>query len=606
MPSVRRPRRSSLVLIACLCVAESGSPVAAQAPPEEPDLAYEVVAEATQEPLSMEVAPDGRVIWAERAGTITVLTPQGTRIVAAELRPACNLNASCEPEPDYLMRRPNRLGVGGLEEGGVHGLLLHRNFEKNNLIFVYRSVAGTQKEVEPGHHWGEFHLSTFELDPGTNLLDLSSEKVLLTVPAEWDHCCHYGGDLDYLPDGTITLTTGDDVEASSSSGYGPRDHTAPWRNGELTSANPADRRGKILRLREDGSVPDGSRPGEIANPFVGTEGYQPYIDDSRKNVFVGKRANKPGDGWIEFDPYVYALGFKQPWRAVVHPASGTLYVSDVGPDAGVDDPQRGPAGYEEINKVPLGGGTHYGWPRCIGPNWPYRDVNWETLEVGGKLDCSDTAVKTRPVGSHRVHRTGMVGAIMYYANSGSKKWPVVGTGGKTSEPVAFYPADAKGPLRLPKRYNNRLFMLEYSRNFILSVGSNPKTGKLNLDNEDMWLVTPPRYSVNPDPSNPTGIASFQQGQFWGPTEAEVGPDGALYFLEYGTMIYAAANGRVSRIKCAGCQPSNPSLNYGLPLDAAPAGVAGQPGRGEGGVPAVVLAVMLLTGMGALRRRRLVA
>ena len=143
-------------------------------------------------------------------------------------RPRRVLQRTCarcaSPSPITSAHPPNRLGVGGLEEGGLHGLL-HRNFAKNNKIFLYRSVAGTRKEVAKGVFWGEFHLSSFTLDPQTNLLDLSSEKVLLKVPAEWDYCCHYGGDLDYLPDGTITLTVGDDVDAASSGGYGPRDKT---------------------------------------------------------------------------------------------------------------------------------------------------------------------------------------------------------------------------------------------------------------------------------------------------------------------------------------------------------------------------------------------
>ena len=604
---LRRLLSSTLGLLAAVCLAVPALPAGAQAPAEESDLAYEVLAESTHEPLALDVAPDGRVIWAERDGTINVLTPQGLRVVAAELRPAGNLCASCEPEPDYLARQPNRLGVGGLEEGGLLGILLHRDFAENNLIYTYRSVAGTRTEVAPGLFWGEFHLSTFELDPSTNLIDTASEKVILKVPAEWDHCCHYAGDLDYLPDGTITLTTGDDVDASASGGYGPRDHTAPWLNGELTSANPADRRGKVLRLREDGSVPDGSVKGEVPNPFIGMEGYNPYIKDSRRNVYVGKRAGKPGDGWIRFDPYVYAMGFKQPWRAVVHPKTGALYVSDVGPDAGADDPQRGRAGYEELNRVPFGGGTHQGWPRCIGPNWPYRDVNWETMKVGGKLDCSGGAVVARPLGAKSPVVKGMDGALLYYPSATSERWPIVGSGGKTSEPVAFYPADAKGPLRLPKRYNNRLLMLEWSRSFMLSIGSDPKTDTLNLDNDDMWLVTPPKYSVNPGTSNPQGAVSLQQGRFMSPVDGKVGPDGAFYFLEYGTTFYAGANGRLSRIKCAGCMPADPSLNYGLPVDAAPAGIAGAPGAGRGALPAaaVVTAVVVL-GLSAVRRRRLVA
>lgn len=601
----RRVLPLTIALVFAVSVLSPALPAAAQTA-EESDLAYEVLAEGTSEPLVLEIAPDGRLIWAERDGTIQVLSPNGVLVVAGEMRPAANLCVPCEPEPDYLSRPPNRLGVGGLEEGGVHGLILHSNFEKNNRIFVYRSVAGTRKKVAPNLFWGEFRLSSFVLDPSTNLIDMSSEKVILKVPAEWDNCCHYGGDLDRLPDGTITLTVGDDVDPSSSGGYGARDHTAPWLNGELTSANPADMRGKILRLNEDGSVPDGSQPGVRANPFLGMEGYNPYIEDTPKNVYVGKRAGKPGDGWIEFNPYVYAMGFKQPWRAVVHPQTGTMYVSDVGPDAGVYDPKRGSPGYEEINRVPYGGGTNYGWPRCIGANLPYRDVNWKTMKVGEWLDCSKDAVVARPIGSNRrATVTGMTGSVMYYPSAESKEWPIVGSGGKTSEPVAFYEADTNGPLSLPKRYDNRLFLLEWSRSFMLSIGSNPRTGNLDLDNKDMWLVTPPPYSVNPGTTNPQGIVSAQRGRFMAPADAKVGPDGALYFLEYGATYYQQGQGRLSRLKCAGCMPADASLNYGLKPDVKAAGVG--PTSSGGGIPfpPAVVVVLVAATIGFVRRRRVV-
>jgi len=361
-------------------------------------------------------------------------------------------------------------------------------------------------------------------------------------------------------------------------------------------------------------VPNGKQPGVRRNPFVGMEGYNPYIKDSPKNVYVGKAAGKPGDGWIKFDPYVYAMGFKQPWRAAVHPKTGTLYVSDVGPDAGADDPKRGPRGFEEISRVPYGGGTHYGWPRCIGPNWSYMDVDWKKMKTHGKLDCSGSAPIARPIGSNKTTVRGMTGASMYYSGGlcdGSEnktttydcdRWPIVGSGGKTSEPVAFYPAATKGPLRLPKRYNDRLFVLEHARSFILSIGSDP-AGNLNLNNKDMWLVTPPKYSVNPDASNPQGIVSAERGQFLSPVDGDVGPDGAFYFLEYGAFFYSPG-GRVARIKCAGCMPSDQSMNYGL--DSQPVHAGFVPLEGTTSFPIVpIVAAIAALGIGIVRRRRLV-
>ncbi|MFT5222531.1 MAG: glucose/arabinose dehydrogenase, partial [Glaciecola sp.] len=566
----------------------------------------------------VEVASDGRVIWAERGGAIKMLTSDGVPLVLAQLTPAGNACPTCAPEPDYLFPyddpagsasngevtpdRPQRLGVGGFEEGGLHGLLLDDEFAENGLLYVYYSVPNTRREVATGVYWGDFALSSLVMDPTTNLIDLATEEVLLTVPAEWDHCCHYGGDIDYLPDGTLLLTTGDDVEAASSGGYGPRDESGHWLNAELTSANPADRRGKILRLREDGSVPDGSIAGENPNPFIGMEGYNPYIEDSAESPWVGENVGTPGDGWIEFDPYIYAMGFKQPFRAAVMP-NGDLYTGDVGPDAGSDDPERGPRGFEEINRVPLGGGTHYGWPRCQGPNWAYMDVDWSTLDSSGPLDCSDTAAVARPVGTSEATVTGMTGADIYYANTscdGSDgsvdypcdQWPTLGTGSKTSEPTFYYPPNQTGDLALPQKYRDRLWSLEWSRNYIVTIPVNPVTGDLDLRDETFDLV------------EPAGMALA------GPIDAEIGPDGAVYVVEYGVFFYAQFTGRLSRISAAQTQPAPETEPEPAPApstagedgSAAPKSAdATLPATGAGLSTAAVFA--LLGAVGTRRRRR---
>lgn len=73
--------------------------------------------------------------------------------------------------------------------------------------------------------------------------------------------------------------------------------------------------GKVLRLNEDGSVP-------ADNPFVGRSGYRPEI---------------------------YTLGHRSASGLAVHPASGAVYLSEMGPNGG-----------DEINL--LKPGANYGWP----------------------------------------------------------------------------------------------------------------------------------------------------------------------------------------------------------------------------------------------------
>ena len=291
-----------------------------------------------------------------------------------------------------------------------------------------------------------------------------------------------------------------------------------------------------------------------------------------------------------------------------------MYVSDVGPDsAGSYDPadelyahDRGPAGLEEINAVPLGGGTHAGWPRCVGPNLPYTDVDWQTLEVGDPLNCGEGAHLIRPVDgdADTVISDSMHPAEFYYPSAASDEWPMVGTGGKTSEPVAFYP-DHDGPLALPDAFNDRLLVLEWSRKYILTAPSDPTTGEVFWDNDEMFIAQLNTTTVNPDVSTPQGIVSTTQGQLMAPIDGAVNPvDGAFYFLEYGAFFYAGANGRLARIKCEGCQ-SDIANDYGVAAATAPALPSAT--AGMGGLP--LIPVLLISALAipavAIRRRKIV-
>lgn len=557
MASGRKLTRSGIVALLTLLLTMPmiGRPLQrASAQSASADVEYEVLTEDTQDPLMIQVAPDGRVIWTEREGALKVLLPNGKQITAGRLPVSANQCDDCLVQDDPP-----------LEEGGLHGLLLAKNFMKTGRLYLFRSVPGSRN---PKTKFGVFRLSTFVLNDN-NKLDKSSEKKILDVKVEWDHCCHYGGNLEWMPDGTILLSTGDDVPASSSGGYGAREKTNKWLNAELSVQDPSDRRGKILRLMPDGSVPDGSKRGVEPNPYLGRSIKNPYIPDHSGN---------PDDHKIKVDPYVYSIGYKQPFRGAVHPSTGTFYLGDVGPDAYMPDPSKGPRGHEEINIVKPGGGVNHGWPRCIADNQPYHDYNWKTSTDNGPLDCSK-----------------MTGAVLYYPHDVSEQWPTLQAGGVTSIPAAFYPESTKGALRLPERFNNKLFFLEFSRSFVATIPVE-ENGDLNVSPEAIEMVTPFLSGPTPRPTSPI--------------DATVGPDGALYFLEYGTGFYNAPGSKVSRLKCAGCVPDKndyPGFKGSLGTPASSGGKT--PSRPSGGTPSaipVLLALVAAAGTMGFSRRRAIA
>ena len=82
-------------------------------------------------------------------------------------------------------------------------------------------------------------------------------------------------------------------------------------------------------------------------------------------------------------PEIYAMGFRNPFRLTVDPKTGWILMGDYGPDAGDDNPNRGPQGSVEYNVVTSPG--NYGWPYCIRENTAYNDYNFATGASGAAV-----------------------------------------------------------------------------------------------------------------------------------------------------------------------------------------------------------------------------
>jgi aldose sugar dehydrogenase len=468
---------------------------------------------ATQDPTTLEVTSDGRVIFAERKGVLKIWHQDGRLVEAGRIPVSANACPECPGEP--------------IEEGGLHGLLLDRDFDQTGLLYLFYSVPHSK---DPVTNEGIFRLSRFVLRG--EVLDVGSEEPIFEVPAYWPQCCHYGGDLQWMADGTILLSTGDDTIPHQSNGYAPRDKRPgwEWNDADRTSQNPLDLRGKILRLNPDGSVP-------ADNPHVGDPAY---------------------------NPYVYAMGFRSPYRISLHGPTQTVYVGPFGPGALQANPSRGPQGYDEFETVPPRGGTNHGWPHCTGDNEPFIDYDFATGTSGGPLSCE-----------------GMTPATLWYPQTPSLRWPTLGAGagGMIAGPVYDYTGN--GALALPARYRNNIMLLEWHRNAIFKV---PVRADGTLD------VT----------TSPEAFKTLTR-----PIDAKIGPDGALYVLEYGSSFYNSSNSRLVRITCTGCQP-NPAdygLPAGTPLAGLPQGAAGALPAPAGGPSRAWIGVLALVALAVPLCRR---
>ncbi len=362
-------------------------------------------------------------------------------------------------------------------EEGVMGLAKDPKFSKNNWIFIYYSPVDSSVN----------RLSRFTFKNDT--LDLSTEKVVLEVKSQRQICCHTGGSIAFGPDGLLYLSTGDNSTPFNepgarfvNSGFGPMNDIPGHQqyDARRSSSNTNDLRGKILRIKvnEDGTydIPKGNL-------------FPPNTDKARPEIFV--------------------MGDRNPYRISVDQKNGTLYWGEVGPDASNDSlATRGPRGYDEVNQAQKAG--YYGWPLFVGNNYAYRQFDYETGKSGELFDPE------KPINDSR-NNTGLrelppaQPAFIWYPYAASPDFPQVGTGGRNAMAGPVYYTDMfPKETRLPEYYNGKLFIYDWIRGWIKAVTMFP--------NGEYDKMEP----------------FFPQLEVKSLIDMEVGPDGRLYLLEYGT------------------------------------------------------------------------
>ena len=343
---------------------------------------------------------------------------------------------------------------------------------------------------------------------------------------------HVGGaGLDFDSAGNMYLGVGDDVSpnASGHSGYAPMDHRAAERwDARKTSANTADLRGKVLRIRPSQDViAPGTAPGAGATYSI-PEG----------NLFpVGTEKTRPE---------IYAMGFRQPFTLHTDPKNpGIIGVGEYCHDGSADRVQRSPAGTCEWNL--LDAPSNQGWPFCVGDqslaNTMWRWNYTANATTGQQYDCSQAQIPSdinyspdpATIAPNPATFQGLdmipkpVPATIWkkYTNTGNTGLPSLADFGDLTAggmqpmagPIFRYNAATSGSGGFPAYYDGSWF--------INNRGANDgwwKEVRMRSDNNKMlrvhdWL-----------PYNNAGTATSQQNSLVIGTQ--FGDDGALYMARY--------------------------------------------------------------------------
>ncbi|WP_245769174.1 ThuA domain-containing protein [Streptomyces indicus] len=372
------------------------------------------------------------------------------------------------------------------QSDGLLGLALDPKFEENHWLYLLHSDK-TEKQL---------NLSRFTEAGGK--VDMASEKRLLTIPTfrgEGRANSHMAGSLTFDRSGNLYVATGDNTDPFASDGFTPIDEQEGRRawDAQGTSGNTNDLRGKILRItpKDDGtySVPEGNL-------------FAPGTDKTRAEI--------------------YAMGLRNPFRITTDPHSGALLVADYGPDARAANPSRGPEGTVEFSRVTKAG--NLGWPYCVGNNTPFNDYDFATKTSGPKFDCG--ALK-----NDSPNNTGLTDlpdaepATVWYAYSASAEFPELGTGGggPMSGPVYDYDPENTYRTKFPEYFEGKWLNYELTRKWFKTFSMQEKD----------QTFTDPRFPAAKAGDLHSINTVFGDMKWNQPFDADFGPDGALYVIDFG-------------------------------------------------------------------------
>ncbi len=283
----------------------------------------------------------------------------------------------------------------------VLGFTFHPGFATNRFLFVNYNEPGGR---ENGSFVSRFTLAT--LDPPT--VDPASEKVIL----RWLSGGHNGCALEFGPDGTLYISTGDGASPDPPDGV---------RN---TGQDISDLLGAILRIDVDHPEPGRAYSIPRDNPFVD----------------VPKAA-----------PEVWAFGFRNPFRMSFDRVTGELWAGDVGWEQ-----------WEMIHRIRKGG--NYGWAIAEGPN---RHVRPDLTPGPGPilppvvaLPHNEAASITAGRAYHGRRLPGLRGAFVYGDWETGKFWALRTEGDRVVSNEELCDTTLK-PVAFAEDHDGELLVLDY-------------------------------------------------------------------------------------------------------------------------------------------------
>ena len=232
---------------------------------EHPQIRVVILARGLGHPWGMAFLPDGRLLVTEREGRLRVIQ-----------------NGELHPTPVAGVPEVQATGLAGLMD-----VALHPGFDENGWVYLTYS-----KPTDDGVR------VTLARGRLTGMTLVEVQDLFRSSPLGGSGTA--ASRIAFARDGSLFMTVGGAFGAAT---------------GGLRAQDPADTVGKVIRVHDDGSIPDD-------NPFVGQDGYRPEV---------------------------YSLGHRNQLGLTIHPTTGAVWSHE-----------NGPLGGDEVNVIRPG--ANYGWP----------------------------------------------------------------------------------------------------------------------------------------------------------------------------------------------------------------------------------------------------
>ncbi|MEO7427194.1 MAG: PQQ-dependent sugar dehydrogenase [Fibrobacteria bacterium] len=391
------------------------------------------------EVVRFSVAKSGAVYFAERVGNIKVVKADGSIAKVGKVDVFSPFSTMNKPLTTYYNNRNN--------EFGLVGFTLDPDFDVNHYIFVYYQARTTDVG----------NLSRFTVT--SDVLDMASEKVIMSWPIQKNYCCHTGGDIRidskhdlWISVGNNTMNRADDGDPLA---YVDESIAGSDADDQGHAANSNDYRGKILRihLADDGTytVPAGNFKDYYASMYT------------------------PAD-LLKIKPEIFAMGMRNPYTLAIDEPTGRVMWGEVGPDNGWDT--------EELNILDKPAFT--GWPYFAGETGNAHYIYKMNKDPANPMNTSpnNTGVQKLPPAK---------GATIAYEQSCA----ITGS-------MYRWSAAQTSPKKLPGHFEGKWFITDWKGDETIKVVTLDNTGIKVAAKEDFLPVTftkfqhPLQISVGPD------------------------------------------------------------------------------------------------------------